>query len=96
MKHIIPDWDESKVFEISRDVRAAMPTGAKLLAGEFVVPDDDREHLSKLLDLEMLLINAGRERTSSDYGDLLDRVGFRLIRVIPTIGPMSILESEAV
>jgi hypothetical protein len=40
-----------------------------------------------LLDLEMLLINAGRERTSSDSGDLLDRVGFRLIRVIPTIGP---------
>jgi hypothetical protein len=41
-------------------VRAAMPPGVKLLAVEFVVPDDDRQHPSTLLDLKMLLINTGR------------------------------------
>jgi O-methyltransferase domain len=43
-------------------------------------PDDDREHLSKLLD---------------DYAELLRRARFRNTRVIPTVGPASIVESEA-
>ncbi len=96
MKHIIHDWDESKVLEILRNVRSAMRTGAKLLAVEFVVPEDDREHISKVLDLEMLLIGAGRERTAGEYADLLRRADFRLNRVIPTVGPVSIVEAQAV
>jgi pyruvate-formate lyase-activating enzyme len=55
LKHIVHDWDESKVLEILRNVRNAMSAGAKLLLIETVIPDDDREHLSKLLDLEMFV-----------------------------------------
>jgi hypothetical protein len=47
---------------------------------ETVIPDDDREHLSKLLD---------------DYAEMLGRAGFRNTRVIPTAGPASVVESEA-
>ena len=49
LKHVVHDWDESKVLEILRNVRNAMSAGAKLLVIETVIPDDDREHLSKLL-----------------------------------------------
>ena len=55
LKDIVHDWDESKVLEILRNVRNAVSAGAKLLVVETVIPDDDREHLSKLLDLEMLV-----------------------------------------
>ena len=50
-------------------------------------------HPGMLVDLEMLVHAGGRERTASEYGDLLSRTGFRLTRVIPTAGPMSIVEA---
>jgi C-methyltransferase len=95
LKHIVHDWDESKVKQILRNVRAAMATNTKLLVLEAVVPVDDREHLSTILDLEMLVVGAGRERTAAEYTDLLRATGFRNTRVIPTVGPTSIVESEA-
>jgi hypothetical protein len=95
LKHIVHDWDESKVLEFLRNVRNAMSAGAKLLLIETVIPDDDREHLAKLLDLEMLVAGTGKERTAAEYTQLLNRVGFRKTRVIPTVGPVSVVESEA-
>jgi hypothetical protein len=95
LKHIVHDWDESKVLEILRNVRDAMAANTKLLGIETVIPDDDREHLSKLLDLEMLVAGTGKERTAAEYTRLLNRAGFRNTRVSPTIGPASVVESEA-
>jgi hypothetical protein len=95
LKHIVHDWDESKLLEILRNVRSAMAANTKLLVIETVVPDDNREHLSKLLDLEMLVAGTGRERTAAEYAGLLRKAGFRNTRVIPTVGPASIVESEA-
>jgi hypothetical protein len=95
LKHIVHDWDEIKVPEISQNIRNAMAVGAKLLVIETVIPDDDREHLAKLLDLEMLVAGTGKERTAAEYTQLLNRVGFRKTRVIPPLGPVSVAESEA-
>jgi hypothetical protein len=95
LKHIVHDWDESNALQILHNVRAAIPRNAKPLTLECVVPDDDREHLSKLLDLEMLAVGTGRERTANEYAELLPTAGFRYTRVIPTVGPKSIVEAEA-
>lgn len=95
LKHIVHDWDDATALQILRNVRAAMSSSAKLLIVEAVVPDDDREHLSKLLDLEMLVAATGRERTAGQYAELLRSAGFRFTRVIPTAGPSSIVEAEA-
>jgi hypothetical protein len=46
-----------------------------------------------LLDLEMLVQTGGRERTASEYEKLLARAGFRQTRVVPTAGPMSVVEA---
>jgi hypothetical protein len=59
------------------------------------VPDDDREYLSKMPDLEMLVVAKGRERTTNDDAELLRAAGFRLTRVIPTAGLTSVVEAEA-
>jgi hypothetical protein len=95
LKHIVHDWDDSTVLAILRNVRAAMSRGAKLLVIESVVPDDNRQHVSKMIDLEVLVVGTGRERTAAEYAELLRTAGFRFTRVIPTVGPTSIVESEA-
>lgn len=93
LKHIVHDWDDEKSLQILRSVRTAMNSDAKLLIVESVVPDDDREHLSKLLDLEMLVAANGRERTESEYAELLRQAGFRFTRTVATVGPASIVEA---
>nr|WP_268812297.1 methyltransferase [Mycolicibacterium stellerae] len=96
LKHIIHDWDDEKSLQILRNVRAAMNPDGKVLIVGTVVPDDDHEHLSKLLDLEMLVAANGRERTEAEYAKLLSEAGFRHTRTIGTVGPASIVEAAGV
>jgi hypothetical protein len=72
-----------------------MSRSVKLFVIESVVPDDDREHVSKMIDLEMLVVTAGKKRTADECAALLHTTGFRVIGVIPTAGPVSIVEAEA-
>jgi hypothetical protein len=62
---------------------------------ETVIPNDDREHLSILLDLEMLVAGTGKERIAAEYAGLLGKAGFGKMQVIPTVGQVSVVESEA-
>jgi O-methyltransferase domain/Dimerisation domain len=96
LKNIIHDWDDEPSLQILRNVRSAAATGAALLLLEAVVPDDDSESTAKLTDMEMLLINNGRERTVGEYRGLLDESGFRLTRVVDTNSRFSIIEARAV
>ena len=62
-----------------------------------VVPPRNVPHYGKLLDLEMLVLTPrGRERTKTEFVKLLEGTGFRLSRVIPTEGPLSIVEAVKV
>ncbi|WP_242453461.1 acetylserotonin O-methyltransferase [Mycolicibacterium sp. P9-64] len=94
LKTIIHDWDEETALLILRNVRAAMGPAAKLLLLEMVLPEHDPAHFGTMLDLEMLVIAGGKERTRSEYSNLLARAGFRLERVVETAGPLSIVEAQ--
>jgi hypothetical protein len=94
LKTIIHDWDEETALLILRNVRAAMGPQAKLLLLEMVLPQHASSHFGTMLDLEMLAIAGGKERTSSEYSNLLARAGFRLERVVETAGPLSIVEAR--
>ncbi len=57
-----------------------------------MVPDGGENSFSKLLDLNMLVMNGGRERTKGEFQELLEAAGLRMTRVIPTLSPLSIVE----
>ena len=57
-----------------------------------VIPPGNDPHVGKLLDLEMLIMAGGRERTEAEFRDLLAGAGLRLTRVIPTASPMCVIE----
>jgi hypothetical protein len=96
MKHIIHDWDDERASAILRNCRTASKPGGKLLLIEMVVPSGSDGALPKLLDLEMLLIPGGLERTEEQYAKLFESSGFRLTRIVPTKSPVSVIEAEAV
>jgi hypothetical protein len=93
LKHIIHDWYDDKNQTILRNIRANMPDDAKVLIIEAVVPEGNEPHFSKIIDLEMLIAPGGVERTPSEFEALLRDSGFKLNRIIPTPGMMSIIEA---
>lgn len=96
MKHIIHDWNDADCGRILGNIRAVSKPGTKLLVVEMVIPPGDAPHPGKLLDLEMLVVASGKERTEAEYAALFAAYGFRLTRVVPTRGPASVVEAEAV
>jgi SAM-dependent methyltransferase len=94
LKFIIHDWDDTQGrLILSNCARALRPQGRVVLV-EMVVPDDDRPGWEPLMDLNMLAILPGRERTAREYRDLLDRAGLRLDSITPTATRFSIIEAS--
>jgi hypothetical protein len=68
----------------------------ELLIAEMIVPPGNDPGFVKLLDLEMLMIPGGLERTEEEFRRLLAAAGFRLTRVVPTKAEISVLEAVPV
>ncbi|HEX2271321.1 MAG TPA: methyltransferase [Pyrinomonadaceae bacterium] len=96
MKWIIHDWDDEKAIRILTNIRNQIPSHGKLILVDCVVPESDEPHFSKFIDLNMLVMTGGRERTEREFQLLLASAGFKLIRVIPTDVPTHIVEAEPV
>lgn len=92
MRHIIHDWDDNKSLQILRNCHRAMSPSARLLLVESVIPAGNKPFGGKFLDLVMLLIPGGKERTEDEYRGLFAAAQFDLSRVVPTSGEISIVE----
>jgi hypothetical protein len=90
--NILHDWDDAHAGRILDNLRRAMPAGVRLLVVENVVPDGDGPSFGKLLDLHMMVVTGGLERTEAEHRQLFAAHGFRLTRVVPTAGDISVVE----
>ena len=93
LSHVIHDWNQEQCLTILGHCRRAMPSRGSLLLVEMVLPEGDAPHPGKLLDMVMLTVPGGEERTPSQYSTLLDQAGFRMTRVVPTASLVSIVEA---
>jgi hypothetical protein len=93
LKFIVHDWDDDHALAILQTVRRAMAPGAILLVIDRVLPEDRPPEVSAaLLDLHMLVMFEGKERTEGEFRSLYERAGFRLTRVVPTGSDVSLIE----
>jgi hypothetical protein len=90
---VIHDWDDDRAIRILGNCRRAMTRNSRMLLVDMVVPDNGVNCFSKLLDLNMLVMNGGRERTETEFRTLLDASGYKLTRVVPTMAPQSVIEA---
>jgi len=96
MKWIVHDWNDEKSTAILKNIHRVMSENGKLLLVETVVPEGNRPDLSKFLDLNMMVMTGGRERTEAEFNSLLAASGFKLTRVIRTVSPVCIIEAVRV
>ncbi|MGD9720361.1 MAG: methyltransferase [Pirellulales bacterium] len=94
MRHIIHDWDDDESQRILRNVRQAMPADGRLLLVESVIPAGNDPGFAKLLDLNMMVIPGGKERTAAEYRELFQASGFHLASITPTRADVSVIEGR--
>jgi hypothetical protein len=92
---ILHDWKETEAAKILASIRRAAAPGATILVIETVIPDIPGPHFAKALDVNMLVMTGGRERTVEEHRVLLASAGFKLVQVIPTKSPYSLVEATA-
>lgn len=92
MRHIIHDWDDEKSLTILKNCHDVMAPGSKLLVVESVIPPGNDPFMGKFLDLTMMLIPGGKERTEDEFRELYDKAGYDLERVVPTSTEVSVIE----
>jgi hypothetical protein len=97
MKHIIHDWDDERSLTILRHIRGALAgkSAGKVILLDSVLAPANQPDFGKIIDLEMLVMPGGRERTAEEFRSLFSRAGFRMTRIVPTKSPLSVIEAVA-
>jgi cyclopropane fatty-acyl-phospholipid synthase-like methyltransferase len=97
LKVVIHDWDDDRAQSILLNCREAMGPDARLLLVERVISERPQhtfvDQRAALMDLNMLILTGGRERTEAEFTKLFESAGFTLQRVFPTPGGLSVIEA---
>jgi hypothetical protein len=94
MSMILHDWDDERAERILANIARTAEPGSRVLALELVVPEDDAPHMSKMIDLTMLGMLTGRERTEREFRDLIERAGLVFEGCESTPTPLSFLTAR--
>jgi hypothetical protein len=93
MKSVIHDWEDEKARQILANCRRAVPDDGALLLVECGISERNQPSAGKLVDVAMLVMTGGKERTTEEYRELLASAGFRFNKVVPTPSGMVVIES---
>jgi len=93
LKKVIHDWSDEQAIVILRNCRDAMTPHGKVLVAETIIPAGDEPNPIKLIDVNMLVVTGGKERTEAEYAALFTAAGLRLERLISTSQAISVLQA---
>ncbi|RYZ37336.1 MAG: SAM-dependent methyltransferase [Myxococcaceae bacterium] len=94
LKFILHDWDDEAASRILRRIHEGAPSGARLFVLEQVLPDDGSPSFASLLDLNMLAVVGGKERTAKEFRALLAAAGWTLEAITPSRTGIRVLEAR--
>jgi len=95
MMTVLHDWSDAEAARILAQIRRTAPAGAKVLLIEAVIGLNPGFDFGKDLDIEMLVMTTGRERTAEEWTKVLADGGWRLNRIVPARGMSAVIEAEA-
>lgn len=93
LKNILHDWDDAQCVRLLENCARSLRPGGRVLVFELVLPETDQPGLPPLMDMTMLVVTTGRERTQAEYAKLFEAAGLKLARAIPTKSPFTVLEA---
>ena len=98
LKHVIHNWHDEDATILLKNIRTALgeiPGGRVILLESVLRPGNEPDY-GKLMDVQMLVMPGGRERTEAEFAELFSRTGFALRRIEPTESALSVVEARAI
>ena len=92
MSSMIHDWDDEHAVTILRNYRRSMRLHSRIILLVFVMLARKKSSFSKVLDLNMLVMNGGRERAAEELRKLFAVASLKMTRIIPTFSPLNVIE----
>lgn len=92
LKHILHDWNDEQCHSILSNLKTALKPQARFLIVEMLLSEPPQVNETAMMDLNMMVMTGGRERTAAQYQALVERAGMRVLNVIPTQGPYQLIE----
>jgi SAM-dependent methyltransferase len=96
LKQIVHDWNDEQATRLLQNCHRALAPAGKLLLVEMVIPSDNLPSPAQAMDLNMLVILGGQERTKEQFERLFQVAGFKLDRIIPTRSPFNVVEASRI
>src|SRR6266853_1048887 len=96
LKYILHNWDDGHCVRLLTNCRDSMNPKGRILVADSVIPPGERPDWGKLLDIQMMVVVPGKERTKEEFAALFKRAGLKLTRIIPTNCPLSVVEGARV
>ena len=96
MRWILHDWSDEESVALLTNVRKIATPNARLIVVESVIPETSEFDMGKWMDLNMMVMATGRERTAAEFRDLLYQAGFALEQIVPTRSPLSIVVAKPI
>jgi hypothetical protein len=93
MKHILHDFTEDACLTMLGNVREAIADNGKVLVVEYVLQGNNERHLGNLIDLWLMVLLGAKERTLPQYTEMLAKAGLKVVGLVPTAAPVSIIEA---
>jgi len=84
LRTVVHGWPDDVAVKILKSVRAAMTPAARLMVIERLLPETSEPGMSVWMDLHMLVIAGGRERTATELRELLRAGGFEVDEIVTT------------
>ncbi len=88
LSNILHDWDDATSRAILRGCHRAGRPGSLLLVFTFLLTGSAGPPHPPLMDLLMMTVEGGRERTLPELRGLVESVGYEFLRTVPLDGPM--------
>jgi cyclopropane fatty-acyl-phospholipid synthase-like methyltransferase len=95
LRFVLHDWDDERSLQILRNCRSALAPSGRLLVVELLIPENNEPGFAQLMDINMLVMTGGMERTAREYEQLLGRAGFQLTQVLATGSPFFVIEARS-
>jgi hypothetical protein len=92
--NVLHDWDDDICIRILKNIAGSMNATSKLWIIEYFIEPGPGFSVAKLLDLEVLVMGGGRERTINEYKVLLNTAGLGLSKTIPLKTGPSMMECQ--
>lgn len=95
LKHILHDWTDDECVTILRCIRKAMDPAARVVVAELPILEGGSSPFTVLVDVNMLVMVTGKERTPEEYAELFRRADLKMASVTATESPVALLEARA-